>query len=1163
MEQSAHTSVTVPGAVDDNEPNHEPPRQLASVPLALNLQALFHIFISYRVFSEESWVSELYRTLHKRSSARERAGAGIPSANETVFPKAFSSQFATSRSFLNRPVGSGAPPASENLEGNFVNVFWDKVILPDGRQWKGNGNRDGDGFVAAILQSIVFVPVLSCKSLGKCLYPNTDVDNVILELLLAKFLFEDQQANKKNADESLLWPCSVIFPIMGKGVREMLKDLSSSIFVSTNQEAFSLLKQAGYCPHGDMIDNRPLKEGEVHPWSVRSIVNFFVDFHDDAVVDFDLPLNPKEIPDEKERERVSNEREKRERERVSICDSIFDCISILMKPQFSLNPRDSMLHVYLCSDLFQDRSTSTDKDRSTSTHAAWTMTDAVWVSDLQSRVQSFALEQYNLGCGIPFAKECSIPQNFQTNELSNERALNVLSKQILPAVKQVDDIFGDRNASHVLGPVVKSLVFVPILSCDVLNVGDEMCVGSVARLSTLKGDAIEEKKSSPELKFDAMEQKKSSPEHKFLLELLLAKFFYEDQQAKQKNAKGLSPLWPCSLIFPILGRNAYKELGRLSSRIFLPTNKEAFRLLVRAGYCPKRDMIEDRPLKDGFVHPWSVRSIVSFFFKFQGKIITGGSPKEVDEEIQFCSSKIFNIAHWSVSSSKELQDQLERTNPLASELQEFLNNSFLGHISPLLIRNGIKSIRRLSQLDSHSMQSLSVQIANQFQTSDIDELFKLRDVVSAAQQKKESHSLNERLNEFVDESASWATALYSTCAVDILLRKPFYLFIMIVGSLLLFAVGLYLMLLPTVYTRTFPGYDAPQTYTHTSTSTAVLCFVGAVGLGPISIGCSYMSSPRKGRYALAYLFYLTLFFVQAAGFIADDANSAICQYLSLETTQQSKQNCIVVYAIAFAIRELYFFAIFLTVLFRQEYYWIGFDLGLCVVLSCNIFIYFYSQSSASNVIITIAVIIGLLGLLLISLHYRRKNIAEAQKECEKSNDAQEYVDALAKYREKHGVKSVVELNSAHENGQPSSNCHAFLNNSDLKNNWCNSAISQEKSALFYNKLFRCVTLSSVKAVASPVEDSNHRIAVRQKENDFERLVFFAESVNTPFHELIQSFCGSNVPCTFVASECKQFFKPDIQFFAKVHLGPIKSTQRAIEKVTFNRSICRHIAIYVT
>jgi hypothetical protein len=452
-------------------------------------------------------------------------------------------------------------------------------------------------------------------------------------------------------------------------------------------------------------------------------------------------------------------------------------------------------------------------------------------------------------------------------------------------------------------------------------------------------------------------------------------------------------------------------------------------------------------------------------------------------------------------------------------MQDFLDETFLGHIMPILNSNGVTSIRKLSQLDAHTMRLLSIQIANLQHSSEVDEFCKLKDVVTKAQGKKESHALNKRLSDFFDEEASWSTALNSTCAVDMLMRKKFYLFIMVVGSLLMAVVGLFLLLVPTVYTRTFPGSGSVETYSYNYTSTAVLCLVGAVGLGPICIGFSYWGSPKKGRYAAAYAFWFALLIVQSAGFVADNANRTICRFLSLDTSEQSIQNCILVYAVTFGVREIYFFATFLTIILRQEYYWICCSWGLCLVLSCNFFIYQYSVSSINNVAITVIAILLVLGLYILSQYKRHKKHVDAKVETE--GDANEYQEAFDKYK-----KIASEAVKTLENEENFFADAKMLQNEDLKNTW--------------------------PLLGSTLESSASQIAVRQHSNDLERLYFLAEAVNTPFKNLIGSFCSSSNTASLATSECKRFLIApqynDPKNPPVVHLGPIKATQRAIEKV---------------
>jgi hypothetical protein len=552
---------------------------------------------------------------------------------------------------------------------------------------------------------------------------------------------------------------------------------------------------------------------------------------------------------------------------------------------------------------------------------------------------------------------------------------------------------------------------------------------------------------------------------------------------------------------------------------------------------------EQSPTAEAKDHPWSVRSIVGFFCRFQGFMPTlssEGQEEKFQEGLRTSSHKMFDIVHWSISSCKELQIQRENTNPLATEMQDFLDETFLGHIMPILNSNGVTSIRKLSQLDAHTMRLLSIQIANLLHSSEVDEFCKLKEVVEKSKEKNESHSLNQRLSEFHDEEASWSTALNSTCAVDILMRKKFFLLIMVVGSLLFAVIGVFLLLVPTVYTRTFPGSSVAETFSYNFLSTAVLCFVAAVGLGPICIGFSYWGSPKKGRYALAYAFWFALLIVQAAGFVADNANRTLCRFLSTDTSEQSIQNCIIVYAVSFGVREIYFFVTFLTVVLRQEYYNICFSLGLCIVLSCNFFVSSYTVFSVNNIGITVIVILLVLGLYSVSQYTRYKKHVNAKNETKE--DADDYQEAFKEYKKIAPTTSMEDLKKT----QPL--LHSTLEGSASHSNDLERLYFLADAKMLENKDLK----KTWPLLESTLEGSEPQIAVRQHSNDLERLYFLAEAVNTPFKTLIGSFCSSINTASLATSECKRFLiapqyndpkNPPI-----VHLGPIKATQRAIEKV---------------
>jgi hypothetical protein len=1015
-------------------------------------ESMFHVFISYRVASDKDWVSKFFGNILRKCQKREKEEMGVPFAKETGFPKNFKS--------------------NDLADEKLLNVFWDAVTLADAKDWTGDGTRNGGGFIGAIVQSLVFVPVLSCYttdnekwsgSIGQMVNPeeNDYVDNVLLELTVAKYLFEFQKLKDQDRQGSTLWPCSLIFPIIGHGADEKQKTLSARISRSTNKSAFDILTKAGYSPdEREMLgEQSPTAGAEDHPWSVRSIVGFFLNFQKESNF---LDLTDCRSDDWD----VSGRSD-------FLCDEMLDSVVALLSPPAPLNPRTSIFHVFISHQVC----------------------DTSWVSSLNSRIHQFALEQDILGKGIPFGKESSLPKNFKSNDLADEKLLNVFWDAVTVTDRRGFGVAGARNGGGFIGAIVQSLVFVPVLSCYTTD--NEKWSGSIGQMvNPEENDYVDN----------------------VLLELTVAKYLFEFQKLKDQDRQG-STLWPCSLIFPIIGPRAMEKRKTLSARISRSTNKSAFDILTKAGYSPdEREMLgEQSPTAGAKDHPWSVRSIVGFFCRFQGIMLSLSSEQE--DELRTSSQKIFDIVHWSISSCKDLQIQRENTNPLATEMQDFLDESFLGHIMPILNGNGITSIRKLSQLDAHTMRLLSIQIANLLHNSEVDEFCKLKDVVAKAQGKSESHALNKRLSDFHDEEASWSTALNSTCAVDMLMRKKFYLFIMVVGSLLMAVVGLFLLLVPTVYTRTLPGSDVEETDRYYNYSTAALCLVGAVGLGPICIGFSYWGSPKKGRYAAAYAFWFALLIVQSAGFVADNANRTICRYLSLDTSEQSVQNCIIVYAVTFGVREIYFFATFLTIVLRQEYYWTCCSWGLCLVLCCNFFIYHYTVFSINNVAITVIVILLVMSLYILSQYNRRKKHVDAKNETK--NDADDYQKAFVKYQE-----------IAPESAKTLEDKDYFLadakkfENEDFKKTW--------------------------PLLQSTLEGSASQIDVRQHSKDLERLYFLAEAVNTPFKNLIGSFCSSINTASLATSECKRFLiapqyndpkNPPI-----VHLGPIKATQRAIEKV---------------
>ena len=191
---------------------------------------------------------------------------------------------------------------------------------------------------------------------------------------------------------------------------------------------------------------------------------------------------------------------------------------------------------------------------------------------------------------------------------------------------------------------------------------------------------------------------------------------------------------------------------------------------------------------------------------------------------------------------------------------------------------------------------------------------------------------------------------------------------------------------------------------------------------------------------------------------------------------------------------------------RQEYYWDGFCLGVCLVLGCNFMIYGMTQFSIVNVFVTAAVIALVLSLNTLVRVKRRKSHSEAQDVVK--NDITAYQTAWN-----------ILTKSAGE---------TIMTNASLIELWTED--------------------SPVSPPLHPVEVSGSKMKIRQDCTDFEFLYFLAEFVNGPFNDMVSLWCsGGNASGQ---PEGQQFFNSSTLFKSPptVNRGPIKSVERSIEKV---------------
>ena len=317
---------------------HSPEKHMFSgKPTPLNpMGAMFHCMLSYRVNTDLEFTKKLHDKLHTMFRVNEDQGASSPkrarsssmtgtsavSNVSSVKPKMswpamtpLVKEGSFARNLLN--VTEDFPYKDQTMfpdeyeqcpeaSGSSLNVFFDKVCLPQGKDWEGSGRERGGGFVGAVLQCLVFVPILSIKqessvgfeaapspsgqsnnskpgddynwsklegSVGKLIRLNKaehkadNPDNVLLELIIARILNEIESVDKTYA-------CCKILPFLvgGEILFSCAEQCSNEPHIATNEKAFLVLTTA----FGLSQSNKDALYEKLSTFSVRNVVQWYI-----------------------------------------------------------------------------------------------------------------------------------------------------------------------------------------------------------------------------------------------------------------------------------------------------------------------------------------------------------------------------------------------------------------------------------------------------------------------------------------------------------------------------------------------------------------------------------------------------------------------------------------------------------------------------------------------------------------------------------------------------------------------------------------------------------------------------------------------------------------------------------------------------------------------
>ncbi len=211
-------------------------------------EELFHCMVSYRVNTDAARARAIHDGLHfKALNAKKKLELFMMAK----YPAGF-----------NRP---------KEAKKSWLNIFLDKSCLQDSKEWAD------EGFLSAILKSLTFIPILSWETAADgenqkgsvgglaALNKDSDVDNVLLELVVAKELHCVLQAFAKASNQNdALYPCMHIFPIFVQDLFAKLSTLSDDAPQKTLAKASGVLGSVGIQTDAAFMNQ-----------SVKSIMQYF------------------------------------------------------------------------------------------------------------------------------------------------------------------------------------------------------------------------------------------------------------------------------------------------------------------------------------------------------------------------------------------------------------------------------------------------------------------------------------------------------------------------------------------------------------------------------------------------------------------------------------------------------------------------------------------------------------------------------------------------------------------------------------------------------------------------------------------------------------------------------------------------------------------------
>jgi nitrogen regulatory protein PII-like uncharacterized protein len=256
--------------------------------------------------------------------------------------------------------------------------------------------------------------------------------------------------------------------------------------------------------------------------------------------------------------------------------------------------------------------------------------------------------------------------------------------------------------------------------------------------------------------------------------------------------------------------------------------------------------------------------VLSKLFAFQGFFLAkyqdiNSNVKMKETAFQAAVETIQQSCKEVILSVSEFAQDFNIRHSMAHELHVWLDSNNMGHVMPVLAHHGISSMMMLSSLSvsNDAITLIAAEISAASTQSHIQSLSGLTLLIQKAKDSELSRAPSWRCERFLDHDASAKTAIFSSCAVDIMLSKKYFILLVLFCGVGFSILTIFAWISQTYFPNT-ESYLTPNFYSSPlELLTFSISFI-VVGVWPLLWGGNYDQIPKnqifKPRHILSFCF---------------------------------------------------------------------------------------------------------------------------------------------------------------------------------------------------------------------------------------------------------------------------------------------------------------------